>query len=124
MRMAPAAELKFHLGAFLKRLMTGPSAIMLLYGIHEVFHTTRSSFSPVTDVRSAKISCTSQRWPSQGADDGDGVAEESDIAALLMYIVKEELIFQISACRLGCCCCCPVLSIQTLLHGRAAAIRL
>jgi hypothetical protein len=87
--MLPAAELKFHLGEFLNRRMTGPSAIMLLHGIHDVFQTTRSSFSPVMDVRSAKISCTSQSWPSLGLctvpllelNDVDGDAED-DMAVL------------------------------------------
>ena len=60
----PAVETNFHLRSPLKRIMTGPSDIMLDLGIQDVFHTTSSSFSPVMEVRSASISWTSHKQPS------------------------------------------------------------
>lgn len=51
---------------------------MLLIGIHEGFHTTRNSFSPETDERSARIACTSQRKPSLEELDGAGEAADGE----------------------------------------------
>jgi hypothetical protein len=72
----PAAEPNFHLRSPSKRIMTGPSDIMLDLGIQDVFHTTSSSFSPVMEVRSASISWTSHKKPSlpslDPGDSGDG----------------------------------------------------
>lgn len=79
MRMKPDVELKDHLVALLNPLMMGPSGIMLLTGIHEDFQTTRSSFSPVIDVRSARISCTSHKKPSLELDDEYNCDEEADM---------------------------------------------
>ena len=59
--------------------MAGQSAIRWMTGIQVVFNTTNISLTPLVDVRSARISCTSQRNPALGEGDveaADGVEAE------------------------------------------------
>jgi hypothetical protein len=81
MLMAPDSDLKFHLEVSLNRRKAGLSAIIAFLGIQTVFITTSTSFPPVTDVRSARISCTSQRYASLGI--GDGELDDCDEAVVL-----------------------------------------
>ncbi len=59
-RMPPVREVNCHVCVSRKRIMAGPRWT-LLTGSHDGFHTTSTSFSPVSDERSAKMSCTSHK---------------------------------------------------------------
>ncbi len=61
--------------------MAGQSAKIADIGTHSVFITTSTSSSPVTDVRCARISCTSQRYGSLGV--GDSEDFDDDVFAVL-----------------------------------------
>ena len=59
-RMPPVRGVNCHVCVSRKRFMAGPRWT-LLTGSHDGFHTTSTSFSPVSDERSAKMSCTSHK---------------------------------------------------------------
>lgn len=76
------------LNAFLKLRMTGPSCCMLIFGIHEGFHTTSTSLSPSAVSRSARMSWTSHKLPSMdgGDSDDDNCADSLPVSDMsLMY---------------------------------------
>ena len=81
MLMAPDSDLKFHMEVSLNRRKAGLSTMIALTGIQHVFITTSTSFTPLTDVRSARISCTSQRYGSLGV--GDSEDFDDDVFAVL-----------------------------------------
>jgi hypothetical protein len=99
-RMPLVHEVNSHLGVARKSVMAGP-CWTLLAGSHDGFHTTSSSLSPVSDVRSAKMSCTSHkgsplcvgfRFP------GMRCLSIAAAAGVLLPIVD-------SACESHGCCC-------------------
>jgi len=66
----------------------------LLTGIHDVFHTTRTSFSPDTDVRSARISWTSQMKPSLEQGDGDDDVDLADMNVAVYHVIVLTMHFE------------------------------
>lgn len=92
MFMAPEPEANFHLTVSLNRCIAGQSTNIALIGIQAALNWTRTSFAPETDVRSARISCTSQRYGSLGVGEVEvAVVGEVEVAVVDEAVVLDML---------------------------------
>jgi hypothetical protein len=92
MFMAPEPEVNFHFSVSLNRCIAGQSSNNALIEIQAALNWTRTSFTPLTDVRSARISCTSQRYGSLGVGEVEvAVVGEVEVAVVDKAVVLDML---------------------------------